>query len=163
MESPCGRRAVQTWSCHLKPALPGGHRRTQTSSTSSSPTSFSSNSWTKKASPLSPSFMCRSTGSPLISMSTWQGAEEACPSEPTHPSAYRKALPQGGDGLGLLRGLTATQPLRQGTSPNFSGKRSPLWKSMGFFQGHPPKKLASTPFSRAPIPLKQSSSTGYGT
>ena len=37
-----------------------------------------SSSWMKKASPLSPSFMCKSTGSPLISMSTcnvawWDG------------------------------------------------------------------------------------------
>lgn len=139
MESPWGSRAVQTCTFHLKPALPGGHRRTQTSSTSSSPTSFSSDSWTKKASPLSPSFICRSTGSPLISMSTWRGAEEACPSESTYPSVYRKTLPQGGDELGLLRGLTAIQPLRQGTSPNFPGKHSPLLKSTGFIQGHPRK------------------------
>lgn len=146
MESPWGRRAVQTWSFHLKSALPDGHSRTQTSSTSSSPTSFSSVSWTKKASPLSPSFMCRSTGSPLISMSTWQGAEAACPSEPTHPSAYRKALPQGGDGLGLLAGLTATQPLRQGTSPSFPGKHSPPWRRIGSIWGIPSKNW------QAPLP-----------
>lgn len=29
-------------------------------------------SWTKNASPLSPNFMCKSTDSPLISMSTWR-------------------------------------------------------------------------------------------
>ena len=139
MESPCGRRTVQTWSCHLKPALLGGHRRTQTSSTSSSPTSFSSNSWTKKASPLSPSFMCRSTGSPLISMSTWQGAEEACPSEPTHPSAYRKALPQGGDGLGLLRGLTATQ---------FFWEAQSSLEEYGFLSGAFPPKISEHPFQQ---------------
>jgi len=152
MESPWGRREVQTWSFHLKHALPGGHSRTQTSSTSASPTSFTSDSWMKNASPLSPSFICRSTGSPLISMSTWQGAEAACPSEPILPSAYRKALLQGGDGLGLLAGLAATQPLRQGTSPNFPRKNCPPWKGMGSIWDIPAKNWQASLSAGLPFP-----------
>ena len=53
------------------------------------PTSMSSFSSTKNASPLSPSFMWRFTGSPLISMSTWP-----------HPTASRDYVVSGWN-LGL--------------------------------------------------------------
>ena len=73
--------AAVAWPCDLlasellmevrQPQTPGPAQRV---TSEDALTSSLSSSWTKKASPLSPSFMCRSTGSPLISMSTCNGA-----------------------------------------------------------------------------------------
>lgn len=59
-------------------------------------TSCTSISWTKKASPLSPSFMCRSTGSPFISMSIWGNSRSKSHHKRifTKPKTIRHSLSQ---------------------------------------------------------------------
>ena len=68
---PCDLLASELLTEVRQPQTPGPAQRV---TSEDALTSSLSSSWTKKASPLSPSFMCRSTGSPLISMSTCNGA-----------------------------------------------------------------------------------------